>query len=942
MKHAPTTAILAMASAAVSTLCLAQAVPSTGPSAGPAGQGVDAFLAADLSRGVFRSGDQVARAWGTLASGATPSESGRTFIDAHARGLFGVDPSQLAPIGPFEAGEHLVPIMPDRAVGGSRFTGTYWSQFVKGIPVYKSHLLVLVRNEPGFPAVLASSTLWDVSGIEASLEGVDPRVLPDARTWTRHALNQFRSQPQVSPAKYVIWAGLDRVKAEPRLAVQFTAEGGGHWDPDTHQHIEFVVDAKSGQVLHQHSLVCNAVEGRVTGMGTPGSSSSICTAPDDLPLQYLAVQVDGTTVYSDVNGFYSAPDAAGTSTASASITGRFFDVRNTNDTAPLSLSASVPQGAGWSPLFNAGDSGTTAFDATRAQVNVYHHANVIRDAVLRSNADYPTIATQLAFRANVNIASTCNATYTGNAINFYAAGGGCSNTAFGTVVSHEYGHHAVNTGGSLQGPYGEGMGDVFGIITSDESITGLGFQNCVGGIRDADNTCQYDAVNCSSCGSTVHSCGRLLSGFVWDVRGGLLASDPAGYRQYLADLAINSILLHGAVTSIDGAITVDFLTLDDDDAFLGNGTPNETAILSAGSQHGIVPPGLISFNSEIPELVPPDMPVTIGFRVRSLSESVVASSVRVLKYSNGQTTELIPTQVGLGAWEITFPGQACGTSVRFSVRAQTSQGTVLQSPENAPNSQLTMTFGTSVSSGQLVADDLEAATSNWSVGAADDNATAGLWVRGDPNGTSFGGGIPAQPEDDNTPAPGTLCWFTGQGAVGGGAGQADVDGGTTTLVTPNFSLAGANDPRVEFWSWYSNEGGQNPNSDSMPVEVSADGGATWVTALTISENARAWVRREIRLEDFLPAPVAQVRVRFRARDLGNGSLVEAAIDDLRISATSVGCEPLTPADLNDDGVVDGADLGLLLANWGSPGTGDLDGSGAVDGIDLGLLLGSWS
>lgn len=50
-----------------------------------------------------------------------------------------------------------------------------------------------------------------------------------------------------------------------------------------------------------------------------------------------------------------------------------------------------------------------------------------------------------------------------------------------------------------------------------------------------------------------------------------------------------------------------------------------------------------------------------------------------------------------------------------------------------------------------------------------------------------------------------------------------------------------------------------------------------------------------------------------------------------------------PADLNGDGVVDGADLGLLLGAWGQPGgTADLDDSGLVDGADLGLLLGSWT
>jgi hypothetical protein len=47
------------------------------------------------------------------------------------------------------------------------------------------------------------------------------------------------------------------------------------------------------------------------------------------------------------------------------------------------------------------------------------------------------------------------------------------------------------------------------------------------------------------------------------------------------------------------------------------------------------------------------------------------------------------------------------------------------------------------------------------------------------------------------------------------------------------------------------------------------------------------------------------------------------------------------ADLNDDGAVDGADLGLLLSSWGTPGQGDLNGDGNTDGSDLGLLLSEW-
>jgi hypothetical protein len=46
-------------------------------------------------------------------------------------------------------------------------------------------------------------------------------------------------------------------------------------------------------------------------------------------------------------------------------------------------------------------------------------------------------------------------------------------------------------------------------------------------------------------------------------------------------------------------------------------------------------------------------------------------------------------------------------------------------------------------------------------------------------------------------------------------------------------------------------------------------------------------------------------------------------------------------DLDGDGTVGGADLGLLLAAWGGSGPADLDGDGVVGGGDLGLLLAAY-
>jgi hypothetical protein len=57
------------------------------------------------------------------------------------------------------------------------------------------------------------------------------------------------------------------------------------------------------------------------------------------------------------------------------------------------------------------------------------------------------------------------------------------------------------------------------------------------------------------------------------------------------------------------------------------------------------------------------------------------------------------------------------------------------------------------------------------------------------------------------------------------------------------------------------------------------------------------------------------------------------------------CEALPSPDLNGDGAVDGADLGLLLSQWGpcaAPCAANLNGDGVVDGADLGLLLAQWN
>lgn len=90
-----------------------------------------------------------------------------------------------------------------------------------------------------------------------------------------------------------------------------------------------------------------------------------------------------------------------------------------------------------------------------------------------------------------------------------------------------------------------------------------------------------------------------------------------------------------------------------------------------------------------------------------------------------------------------------------------------------------------------------------------------------------------------------------------------------------------------------------------------------------------------------------------AAALGTGMVAsghKAGTPSVTLAVTPLGPSPfdacVVTGDLDGDGAVTGADLGLLLAAWGacaecSGCPADLDGDCEVGGADLGLLLGAW-
>jgi len=274
-----------------------------------------------------------------------------------------------------------------------------------------------------------------------------------------------------------------------------------------------------------------------------------------------------------------------------------------------------------------------------------------------------------------------------------------------------------------------------------------------------------------------------------------------------------------------------------------------------------------------PTLVEPTGDSTTVTITEALPGDLAAGSAKLHLRTGGSWTSYDLVDQGGGSYAVEFPSLACGTAFEWYISAQSTRGGTWTEPRLAPSELYSTVAASAVLS--LASDDFEA-SSGWTGGLPGDDATTGIWELVDPNGTS------SQTEDDHT-ASGTQCWVTGQGSPGGSLGQNDVDGGTTTLLSPNFDLSGAQQPTISYWRWYSNDGNSAVDDDFV-VEVSANG-STWVEVERLGpshpEASGGWFQHSFSVASFV-TPSATTRLRFVASDLGSGSIVEAAVDDLEV------------------------------------------------------------
>jgi carboxypeptidase T len=154
----------------------------------------------------------------------------------------------------------------------------------------------------------------------------------------------------------------------------------------------------------------------------------------------------------------------------------------------------------------------------------------------------------------------------------------------------------------------------------------------------------------------------------------------------------------------------------------------------------------------------------------------------------------------------------------------------------------------------------------WTTNA--DAATTGRWERGDPEATSSNGA-----KQLGTTVSGTNDLVTGR-LAGADAGANDVDGGQTSIISPAISLPTGN--RTLTFSYYLAHGSNATSADYFRVRV--NGTVVYTDPGAAVNRNGAWTIASIPLTGG-----QSVRIQFEAADGGTGSLVEAGVDDVKIT-----------------------------------------------------------
>ena len=464
------------------------------------------------------------------------------------------------------------------AVGAGRATVFAYQQAMDGLPVEYGLSRVLVRHNGRIGEVVYAAA----SLVNRPADGFPPvRIAPDRAVASVRAQRRYSVLPSWSQPALVVIA--DESLRRPAAVRSWKFYG---WEPapERMQAYTFFVDASNGRLVHVRDEIHNVeVAGTVSGLGSPDiAPDAPGHAPVALPLVDLLVR--------DTSGASGLTDAAGNYVLDTLDVGIFADLAGpwvsvqSLQGENLSLDELVNIAGPTDFLFNA-----NPVEFSTAQVNAYVHTVRTHNFYADRQPDFAALDRQIG--TVVNIPASCNAFFNSLtlSLNFYSAGS-CVNTAYSTVIAHEYGHFIVDRLGPRQQSFGEGFGDAVAMLSYDDPVVGLDFFGPGTAVRSpALAGKQYP------CLGEIHDCGQVLAGVWWDLKLELEQSLGAeigleAARQLFTDWSQITIGIRFGRNSATPLTAVEVLAADDDDGDLRNGTPHLAEICDAFAAHGIACP----------------------------------------------------------------------------------------------------------------------------------------------------------------------------------------------------------------------------------------------------------------------------------------------------------------------------------------------------------------
>ncbi|MFN0208073.1 MAG: hypothetical protein ACKVS6_17345 [Planctomycetota bacterium] len=793
-----------------------------------------------------------------------------------------------------------------------------WKQQFDGLEVYGARVQIQI-HEAGRVAALVAEGVTIPEGFSRT-----PRLAPEDAEVIVKSNKMMRSADTADVKDFLVFVKGENARAAPALAYRVDVE-----QPSAENYERVFVDANTGEILsvepgrynfnsssakHYVADVKGKVEAALNTslLGTAGPVAGV-------PLANVRVTVAGVgTTNTDADGnYYLATAQPGPFNVSAQLSGPNFNVVPSQGSALVANATSADvAGIQVADLFF----NTSPTELTTSQTTAAYHHSVVRDYVKSELPSFNGYPNQSIF---VNINDTCNATFnpSSNAINFFASGGGCVNTAFSTVIYHEYGHGVDDYyGGISSSSLSEALADIVAMYLSGQPVVGQGFFGGNSNIRTGENTTKWPATNCNN---QVHCVGETFMGFAWQAYKLLkqsMGAEPGA--QHAEKIFLGTLPFDN--TSITNAVAQVFI-LDDNDGNTANGTPHYADLAAAAVMKGFTPPVVTILPITLAHDAHPDtynqsQPYSIYADVAAVSPQLITSVTLDYNVDGGATQSVVMQPAGApNQYLAAIPPVVGPKLISYKFRAQDTLNNVITFPPG----DSAFRFGVGKKT-IIFSSDLESGSAGWmhvQLAVQDD------WNWGKPQvlGTNV--------YDPKTAYSGTNCWgndLQNQQSNQDGLYKADVN---NYLETPSMSASGKTGVRLRFRRWLTVE---NSTYDFATVHV--NGAQVFVNPSGPDLLDSSWT-----LQDYA-APsannVSAFKVRWQMDSDGGLQYGGWNIDDVEVYALEATPQYFFQIAAGSNQVLIGNDIVLNMSGSANqtyqlfvslePGPGALPGFGVLD------------